>query len=157
MIAEQMQKRLGQPVIIENKPGASGNIAAQYIADQPADGSIIWLGTQAFTEILPNVFTNSRWTIDEFQPIIRGVEAPLVFIVHPSVPASSFAEFIAMGEGEQGKAQLFLLSGRHAVAFPGLPDEREVRSGSHPRAIRRLGIAGQRRCSAAIRCSASPR
>jgi tripartite-type tricarboxylate transporter receptor subunit TctC len=103
MIADQMQKRLGQPVIIENKPGASGNLAAQYIADQPADGSIIWLGTQAFTEILPNVFTHSRWTIDQFHPIIRGVEAPLVFIIHPSVPANSFAEFIQWAKANKGK------------------------------------------------------
>src|SRR5262249_57906497 len=94
MIAEHMSRTLGQPIIVENKIGASGNLAAQYIADQPADGSIIWLGTQAFTEILPNVFKNSRWSIDQFHPIIRGVEAPLVFIIHPSVPANSFAEFI---------------------------------------------------------------
>src|SRR5688572_3144203 len=49
MMAEHMSKTLGQPIIVENKPGASGNIAAQYIIDQPADGSILWLGTQAFT------------------------------------------------------------------------------------------------------------
>src|ERR1044071_9854270 len=60
LIAEHMSQTLGQPIIVENKVGASGNIAAQWIADQPADGSIIWLGTQAFTEILPNVFKNSR-------------------------------------------------------------------------------------------------
>jgi tripartite-type tricarboxylate transporter receptor subunit TctC len=45
MIADKMQKFLGQPVIIENKPGASGSLAAQSIADQPADGNILWLGT----------------------------------------------------------------------------------------------------------------
>ena len=144
MIADHMSKTLGHPIIVENKPGASGNVAAQYIADQPADGSIIWLGTQAFTEITPNVFKNSRWSIDNFQPIIRGVEAPLVFVVHPSVPASNFAEFLAWAKAEQGQAQLLLLSGRHAVAFPRLPAQREVRSRSHPRALRRLGTAGQR-------------
>jgi tripartite-type tricarboxylate transporter receptor subunit TctC len=103
MMAELMSKTLGQPIIIENKPGASGNIAAQYIADAPADGSIIWLGTQAFTEILPNIFPNSRWSIDQFVPIIRGVEAPLAFIVHPNVPAGNFAEFVKWAKENKGK------------------------------------------------------
>jgi tripartite-type tricarboxylate transporter receptor subunit TctC len=103
MIAEQMSKSLGQPIILENKPGASGNIAAQYIADAPADGSIIWLGTQAFTEILPNIFPNSRWSIDQFTPIIRGVEAPLVFVINPSVPAKNLDEFIQWAKQNKGK------------------------------------------------------
>jgi tripartite-type tricarboxylate transporter receptor subunit TctC len=103
MIAEHMSKTLGRPIIVENRIGASGNLAAQYIADQPADGSIIWLGTQAFTEILPNVFKNSRWSIDSFHPIIKGVEAPLVFIIHPSVPAKNFAEFIQWAKANKGK------------------------------------------------------
>jgi tripartite-type tricarboxylate transporter receptor subunit TctC len=103
LIADQMQKVLKQPIIIENKVGASGNLAAQYIADQPADGSIIWLGTQAFTEILPNVFKNSRWKIEQFHPIIRGVEAQLVFILHPSVPARTFAEFLTWAKANKGK------------------------------------------------------
>ena len=60
MIAEHMHKTLGQPIIVENKPGASGSLAAQYIIDQPADGTILWLGTQAFTEINPNLFERSR-------------------------------------------------------------------------------------------------
>ena len=103
MIAEHMAKTLGQPIIIENKPGASGTLAAQYIIDAPADGTILWLGTQAFTEINPNAFPNARWSIDQFRPIIRGVEAPLAFIIHPSVPANTFAEFIAWAKQNKGK------------------------------------------------------
>ena len=103
MIAEHMSKTLGQPVIVENKPGASGSLAAQYIADQPADGRIIWLGTQAFVEINPNLFKNVHWSIDQFHPIIRGIEAPLVFVVHPSVPASSFADFVKWAKENKGK------------------------------------------------------
>ena len=103
MIAEHMSQSLGQPIIIENKPGASGSLAAQYIADQPADGSIIWLGTQAFTEIVPNMFPNARWSIDQFRPIIRGVEGPLVFITTPSVPARNLAEFIEWAKQNKGK------------------------------------------------------
>jgi tripartite-type tricarboxylate transporter receptor subunit TctC len=103
VIAEHMSKTLGQTIIIENKPGASGSLAAQYIADAPADGSILWLGTQAFTEILPNMFPNARWSIDQFHPIIRGVEAPLAFVVNLSVPANNFVEFLKWAKDNKGK------------------------------------------------------
>ena len=103
MVAEHMSKTLGQPVIVENKPGASGSLAAQYIADSPADGTLLWLGTQAFTEILPSMVPNARWSIDQFHPIIRGVEAPLAFIINPSVPANNFAEFLKWARENKGK------------------------------------------------------
>src|SRR5258708_24117916 len=103
MIAEHMSRTLGQPIIVENKPGASGTLAAEYIANAPADGTILWLGTQAFTEINPNAFPNARWSVDPFRPIIRGVEAPLAFIVNPSVPAATFGEFITCAKANRGK------------------------------------------------------
>ena len=103
MIADHMSKTLGQTIIIENKPGASGALAAQYIADQPADGTTLWLGTQAFTEILPNLFPNAKWSIEQFRPIIRGVEAPLAFVATPSVPANNFAEFLKWAGENKGK------------------------------------------------------
>jgi tripartite-type tricarboxylate transporter receptor subunit TctC len=103
LIADPMAKALGQTVIIEYKPGANGNNSAQFIADQPADGQHVWIGTQAFTEINPNAFTNQRWSIDDFVPFIRGVEAPLVFVVHPDVPAKTFAEFLEWAKKNKGK------------------------------------------------------
>jgi tripartite-type tricarboxylate transporter receptor subunit TctC len=60
MIAEHMSRTLGQLIIVENKPGASGTLAAEYIANAPADGTILWLGTQAFIEINPNSFPKAR-------------------------------------------------------------------------------------------------
>src|SRR5215467_12722436 len=126
MIAENMSRTLGQPIIVESKPGASGTLAAEYVANAPADGTILWLGTQAFTEINPNAFPNARWSIDQFRPIIRGVEAPLVFRVHPSVPADTFGEFITWAKANRGEAELLVLSGRNAVTLPRLPDERKV-------------------------------
>jgi tripartite-type tricarboxylate transporter receptor subunit TctC len=103
MIADHMSKTLGQPILVENKPGASGSLAAQYIADNPADGTLLWLGTQAFTEILPSMVPNARWSIDQFHPIIRGVEAPLAFIINPTVPANTFDEFIKWARENKGK------------------------------------------------------
>ena len=103
LIADPMAKALGQSIIIDYKPGANGNASAQYIADQPADGLLIWVGTQAFTEINPSAFAGQRWSIDDFTPFVRGVEAPLVFVVHPDVPAKTFAEFLAWARQNKGK------------------------------------------------------
>ena len=103
IIAEHMAKTLGRSIIVENRPGATGNISAQFIIDAPADGQSIWVGTQALTEINPSVFDNLRWKIDDFLPLIKGVQAPLVFVAHPSVPAGNFAEFVAWAKANRGK------------------------------------------------------
>src|SRR3954464_15424644 len=78
IIAEHMAKTLGRTIIVENRPGAGGNISAQVMTDAPADGTLIWVGTQALTEINPSVYNNLRWSIDDFLPLIKGVQAPLV-------------------------------------------------------------------------------
>jgi tripartite-type tricarboxylate transporter receptor subunit TctC len=103
IIADHMSKTLGQTIIVEHKPGANGNMSAAFVAASPADGTLVWIGTQAFTEINPSAFSNQRWSIDDFEPLIRGVEAPLVFVVHPSVPAATFVDFLAWAKANRGK------------------------------------------------------
>lgn len=103
IIAEQMSKTLGQTIIVENKPGAGGNISAQIMIEAPANGQMVWVSTQALTEINPNAYSNLRWSIDDFQPIIKGVQSPLVFVAHPSVPASNLAEFVTWAKANRGK------------------------------------------------------
>jgi len=103
IVGEHMSKTLSRPIIVENKPGASGVIATQFVVDQPADGALMWVGTQAMTEINPVAYKNLRWTIDDLIPIVKGVEAPLVFATHPSVPASNLKELIAWIKTNPGK------------------------------------------------------
>jgi tripartite-type tricarboxylate transporter receptor subunit TctC len=103
IVGESLSKTLGRTIIIENKPGASGTIATQFVVDQPADGAILWVGTQAFTEINPSAYRNLRWTIDDFIPVVKGVEAPLILAVHPSVPAKNLNELIAWIKANPGK------------------------------------------------------
>ena len=55
IIADHMAKTLGHTIIVDNRPGAGGNISAQVMTDAPADGTLIWVGTQALTEINPSV------------------------------------------------------------------------------------------------------
>ena len=103
LIADQMSKILGQTIIVENKPGAGGNISAQYMIEQPANGMLVWVSTMALTEINPSVYSNLHWSIDQFTPIIKGVQAPLVLVAHPSVPANNLAEFVAWAKANRGK------------------------------------------------------
>ena len=103
IVADPMSKALKGNIIVEYKPGANGNASARYIVEQPADGALVWIGTQAFTEINPSAFSNQHWSIDDFVEIIRGVEAPLVFAAHPSVPANTFDEFLTWARANKGK------------------------------------------------------
>jgi len=70
-----MSRTLGQPIIVENKPGASGTLAAEYVANAPADGTILWLGTQAFTEINPNAFPHVLAPVDELMRALATLDA----------------------------------------------------------------------------------
>ncbi len=103
IISEHMAKTLGQTIIVENRPGAGGNISAQFIVEAPANGMLVWVSTQALTEINPSAFSNLRWSIDDFLPLIKGVQAPLVFVAHPSVPANTLAEFVTWAKANRGK------------------------------------------------------
>ena len=82
LIAEHMARTLGRVIIVEHKPGGSGNVGTQYAAHEPADGNLILLTTQAMTEINPSAFSNRKWSLDEFIPLIRGVQAPLVLVAN---------------------------------------------------------------------------
>jgi tripartite-type tricarboxylate transporter receptor subunit TctC len=92
IVAAHMSKTLGQTVIIENKPGANGNISAEQVARAAPDGYTLWVGTQSMTEINPSVFSNLRWSMKDFVPIIKGVEAPLVLVTNAGVPPRTLAE-----------------------------------------------------------------
>src|SRR5262245_7042503 len=86
-IAEHMARSLNRVIIVENKPGAAMNIAAELVVHAPADGNLILIGTQALTEINPSARSDPKWSLDDFIPLIRGVTAPLVLVTHLSVPA----------------------------------------------------------------------
>lgn len=87
-VAEHMSRTIGQQVIVENKPGANGNISAEYVLGAPADGHTVWVGTQSMTEINPSAYERLRWSLDDLAGVIKGVEAPLVLVAHPSGPKS---------------------------------------------------------------------
>src|SRR5262245_21510806 len=103
IVAEHMARTLARPVIVEHKPGGSGIVGHQYVVDQPADGNLLLLSTQAMLEIIPHAAREVRWTLDDFIPLIRGVTAPLLLVANPTVPAKTFAELIAWINQSPGK------------------------------------------------------
>lgn len=94
IMAEGLSKELGQTVLVENRSGANGNIAAQNVLQQAADGHALWVGSQAMVEINPSAFSHMPWKPADFTPLIRGVEAPLVLVTHPSVPATDLPSLL---------------------------------------------------------------
>jgi tripartite-type tricarboxylate transporter receptor subunit TctC len=113
-VGEHMSRTLGQQVLVENKPGANGNISAEHVMRAPADGYTVWVGTQSMTEINPSAFDKLRWSLDDFVPLIKGVEAPLVLVAHPSVRAKTVEQLGAWAKANPGKAA-------YASFSPGTP------------------------------------
>ena len=103
IVSEHMEKTLGKTMIIENKPGANGNLSAMSVLAAPADGQTVWVGTQSMTEINPSAYSNLRWSMKDFVPIIKGVSAPLVLVTHPNLPARTLAELVAHVKKNPGK------------------------------------------------------
>jgi len=103
IVAAHMSQTLHRPVIIEIRAGANGNVAAQFVNDGPADGSLAWVGAQSMLEVNPITYKDLRWKVADFIPIIKGIETPLVLVANPSVPAKTFAEWVAYAKANRGK------------------------------------------------------
>ncbi len=102
-ISESMTKLLGQSVIIDNRTGANGNIAAEWVARAPADGYALWVPAQSQMEINPSAYSDLRWKTADFTGVIKGVEAPNVLVTHPGVPAKTLAGLVAWIKANPGK------------------------------------------------------
>jgi tripartite-type tricarboxylate transporter receptor subunit TctC len=94
VLGEELQHLWSQPVIIENKPGASGNIGTQVAARAEADGHTLLLTTSPFTQNV-SLFKSVPYDPEkDFAPIIHLVDGFMALAVHPSIPANSAKEFI---------------------------------------------------------------
>ena len=104
ILAEQLSRRWGQPVIIDNKGGASGQIGADFVAKAKPDGYTLLLGNVGTQAINPSLFARLPYDADKaFAPISLVAELPLAMMVNPAVPAHSVAEFIALARSRPGQ------------------------------------------------------
>jgi len=104
IIARKLSENLGQPVVVENKAGAGGNIAHQQVATAAPDGYTILLGSVGPLSVAPHLVKNLPYDPQkDLAPLTMGVIFPNVLVVHPSVPAKTLAEFVAMAKKDPGK------------------------------------------------------
>ena len=104
-LAELMRKELGQPVIVENKPGANTALAAQALATAPADGYTVMMAAAA--TVVMNPLLNAKLGYDparDFTPVARIAETPLVLVVRTDSPARTLADLIAAAKAKPGDA-----------------------------------------------------
>lgn len=97
LVAPVLHKALGQPVIVENKGGAGGNIGANEVAKAPPDGHTLLVGFNGPLAINPTLFPRMPYDpLTDLAPITLAVTVPQFLAVHPSVPAKNFQEFLAL-------------------------------------------------------------
>lgn len=103
VIAEFLGRRLGQQVVVDNKPGASGNIGTSLVATAPADGYTLLLGFDGTMVINPHVFAKVPFdTLKDFAPVGKIGDAVLILVANPGLPARTLQEVIAMSKSRAG-------------------------------------------------------
>ncbi|MEN3291835.1 MAG: hypothetical protein V7642_1088 [Burkholderiales bacterium] len=103
-ISAQLTKSLGQPVIVENKPGASGNIGSNYVAKAQPDGYTLLMGSMSTHAMNPALFAHMPFRgVEDFSPIAQVAFVTNTLVIHPSVPANNMKELIAYAKANPGK------------------------------------------------------
>jgi len=110
-IGPKLTEAWGQPVIVENKTGANGNVAAEYVARSAPDGYTVMLGDIGALSIAPSVYPSLPFDpAKDFSPVIMVSYSPHILAVHPSVPVANVKELIAYAKARPGQLN-FAVSG----------------------------------------------
>jgi len=115
MVADKLVPVLGQPLVVENKPGAGGVVGSEVAAKSPADGYTILAGSSGPISISPNVEKVAYEPLKDFVPISLLAVNPFMLVVNPSIPAKNVKELIALLKANPGKYS-FASSGSGATS-----------------------------------------
>ena len=102
LLSDKMAASLGQPVIVDNRGGAGGTIGARSVLAAEPDGYTLLMGSTSTLLVAPNIYKNAGYHAGSFAPVARVADATEMLGVHPSVPANSVAEFIALAKSKPG-------------------------------------------------------
>ncbi len=102
LLSDKMAAALGQPVIVDNRGGAGGTIGARAVLGAEPDGYTILMGSTSTLLVAPNIYKNAGYHAGSFAPVARVADASEMLGVHPSVPANSVAELIAVAKSKPG-------------------------------------------------------
>jgi len=103
LVAEPLARLIGQPVVIDNKPGASGNLAYQNVARSAKDGHTLLVSYSGYHIANPILMDKLPWELKDLVPVGLITIATNVIAIHPSVPANNLREFIAYAKQNPGK------------------------------------------------------
>src|SRR5258705_1617191 len=99
ILAQALSEGLKQQFVVGNRPGASGNIGAAAVAKAVSDGYTFLVSANPALSVNPALYRNLPYDAErDFAPVTRGVMAPMVFVVHPSVKAESLADLVALSK-----------------------------------------------------------
>ena len=104
LIAQKLSERTGWTVIIENKPGAGGRLAADYAAKEAPDGYTVLVGASGAMAIGPIIYKTGYDTLRSFEPVTMIADFPLILVVHPDHPARTVQELVAWTKANPDKA-----------------------------------------------------
>ena len=102
LIGSRLAEKLGQPVVVDNRDGASGAIGTVKLANSEPDGYTIGMTTTTPLVTVPLINKNSGYNVDDFASIAMIGYSPFVLVVHPSVPAKTIQDYIALAKAKPG-------------------------------------------------------
>jgi tripartite-type tricarboxylate transporter receptor subunit TctC len=135
ILAERLGNALGQSVVVDNRPGANGAIAALFVTHEPADGKTMWLTTAGAIVINPYLYPKLTYSLDDLAPVSLIVNTPEMLVVNPKNPATDVKTFIAnaakaaqtnfasSGIGSMPQMGIALLSKATGVKFIHIPEK----------------------------------
>jgi len=102
--AQKLSETLGQPTVVDNRPGAGGNIGAELVAKSPPDGYTLLMGTVGTHAINPSLYPRMPYDhVRDFAPVILVAGVPNVLVINPALPVNSVQELIAYAKANPGK------------------------------------------------------
>ncbi len=102
LFGANLSQNLGQPVVVENRPGAGGNLVAEFVAKSPPDGYVMFQSTVAYAAYATMYRTLAYDLVRDFAPVTMLATGPYVVVVHPSLPVKSIAELVKLARSRPG-------------------------------------------------------